>query len=156
MLPLAMAEPTKGRPGGSPAAHSRENQFAAESTRYASPLPSRNHAIVLVSKLHKPTMRALAYAKASRPNVLEAVMVSTDPRERDAIIDEWDRRGIDVPLKILYSPYREITRPIIEFVKSSSEPLELMINNKVIGQGETVKVGENFIVRPSGGQPKAR
>src|SRR5688572_32447284 len=33
---------------------------------------------------------------------------------------------------------------IIEFVKSSSEPLELLINNKVIGYGETVKVGENF------------
>ena len=36
---------------------------------------------------------------------------------------------------------------IIEFVKSSSEPLELLINNKVIGQGETVKVGENFGLR---------
>ena len=35
-------------------------------------LPTRVHAIVLVSKVHKPTMRALAYAKASRPNVLEA------------------------------------------------------------------------------------
>jgi hypothetical protein len=33
-------------------------------------LPTRVHAIVLVSKLHKPTMRALAYAKAARPNVL--------------------------------------------------------------------------------------
>ncbi len=62
-------------------------------------LPTRVHAIVLVSKVHKPTMRALAYAKASRPNVLEAVMVSTDPQERDRIIDEWDRRGIDIPLE---------------------------------------------------------
>ncbi len=33
---------------------------------------------------------------------------------------------------------------IIEFSKSSDQPLELMINNKVIGQGDTVKVGENF------------
>jgi flagellar motor switch protein FliN/FliY len=36
---------------------------------------------------------------------------------------------------------------IIEFVKSSSEPLELLVNNKVIGFGETVKVGENFGLR---------
>jgi flagellar motor switch protein FliN/FliY len=36
---------------------------------------------------------------------------------------------------------------IIEFVKSSSEPLDLMISNKPIGQGETVKVGENFGVK---------
>ncbi|QOV88523.1 FliM/FliN family flagellar motor switch protein [Humisphaera borealis] len=45
---------------------------------------------------------------------------------------------------------------IIEFVKSSSEPLELMINNKVVGQGETVKVGENFGLRITKvGDPKA-
>jgi flagellar motor switch protein FliN len=36
---------------------------------------------------------------------------------------------------------------IIEFGKSFDEPLELMINNKVIGLGETVKVGENFGLR---------
>jgi flagellar motor switch protein FliN len=36
---------------------------------------------------------------------------------------------------------------IIEFSKSSDEPLELLINNKVIGLGETVKVGENFGLR---------
>lgn len=36
---------------------------------------------------------------------------------------------------------------IIEFVKSSEEPLELLVNNKVIAVGETVKVGENFGLR---------
>ena len=45
-------------------------------------MPTRVHAIVLVSKLHKPTMRALAYAKATRPNILEAVFVDTDGVER--------------------------------------------------------------------------
>ncbi len=33
---------------------------------------------------------------------------------------------------------------IIEFFKASEEPLELMVNNKTIAIGETVKVGENF------------
>jgi len=33
---------------------------------------------------------------------------------------------------------------IVEFSKSSDEPLELLINNKPIGVGEAVKVGENF------------
>jgi len=36
---------------------------------------------------------------------------------------------------------------IIEFSKSNDEPLELMVNNKVIGQGEAVKVAENFGLR---------
>src|SRR5580698_2963659 len=39
------------------------------------------------------------------------------------------------------------TGAIIEFSKSSDEPLELMVNNKVVGLGEAVKVGENFGLR---------
>jgi flagellar motor switch protein FliN len=39
------------------------------------------------------------------------------------------------------------TGAIIEFAKSNDEPLELLINNKTIGVGETVKVGENFGLR---------
>jgi flagellar motor switch protein FliN/FliY len=36
---------------------------------------------------------------------------------------------------------------IIEFSKANGEPLELLINNKAIGLGEAVKVGENFGLR---------
>jgi len=39
------------------------------------------------------------------------------------------------------------TGAIIEFFKSSDEPLELLVNNKVIALGEAVKVGENFGLR---------
>ena len=53
-------------------------------------LPTRVHAIVLVSKLHKPTMRALAYAKASRPNILEAVFVDVDGSARAT---SWSTSG---------------------------------------------------------------
>ena len=81
-------------------------------------LPTRVHAIVLVSKVHKPTMRALAYAKASRPNLLEAVSVDTDSAATARLLEEWDDRNIDVPLKVLYSPYREIIRPIVEYTRS--------------------------------------
>jgi amino acid transporter len=78
-------------------------------------LPTKVHAIVLVSKLHKPTLRALAYAKATRPNVLEAVSVSSDDKSTKALVQEWDDRNLGVPLKVLYSPYREIVRPIVEY-----------------------------------------
>ncbi|MGW7366103.1 APC family permease [Streptomyces sp. NPDC054841] len=80
--------------------------------------PSRVHSIVLVSKVHRPTLRAVAYAKLMRSDKLEALSINVDPAETKALKDEWDRRGINVPLKILDSPYREITRPIIEYVKS--------------------------------------
>lgn len=88
-------------------------EIAAEETDKV--LPTRVHAIVLVSKLHKPTLRALAYAKASRPNVLEAVCVSTDAAETDRLLAAWDERRIDVPLKVLYSPYRELIKPIVDY-----------------------------------------
>ncbi|WP_283137955.1 APC family permease [Rhizohabitans arisaemae] len=81
-------------------------------------LPARTHAIVLVSKVHKPTMRALAYARATRPSTLEAISVAVDHEESRALQEEWDRRGVPVPLKILASPYREITKPILDYVKS--------------------------------------
>ncbi len=79
--------------------------------------PSRNHAIVLVSKLHAPTLRALAYAKATRPHDLTALTVAVDPNESRELLAEWDRRGIDMPLTVIDSPYREVTRPILDYVK---------------------------------------
>ena len=80
-------------------------------------LPTRVHALVLVSKIHKPTLRALAYARATRPSVLEAITVNVDPDETRSLEVEWERRAIPVTLKVLDSPYREITRPIIDYVR---------------------------------------
>src|ERR1700728_1336076 len=83
-------------------------------------LPSRNHAVVLVSKLHLPTLRALSYARATRPDVLEAVTVSVDDVETRALVRRWEESNISVPLKVIASPYREITRPILDYVKRVS------------------------------------
>lgn len=81
-------------------------------------LPSRVRAVVLVSKLHKPTLRALAFAKASRPSTLEAITVDVDPEETERLVQQWEEAGIPVPLKVVASPYREITNPALEFVKN--------------------------------------
>ena len=80
-------------------------------------LPARVHVLVLVSKIHKPTLRALAYARASRPTVLEAITVDVDHEDTVRLQEEWEREGIPVTLKILASPYREITRPILDYVR---------------------------------------
>ncbi|MGZ4560899.1 MAG: APC family permease [Mycobacteriaceae bacterium] len=80
-------------------------------------LPSRNHTIVLVSKLHKPTIRALAYARVMRPDVLEAVTVNVDDADTRALVKELEDREIPVKLKVVESPYREITRPVLDYVR---------------------------------------
>jgi amino acid transporter len=80
-------------------------------------LPSRNHALVLVSKLHLPTMRAIAYARATRPDELEGVTVNVDEEDTRTLTAEWEQLNLPLPLKVLESPYREITRPVLEYVK---------------------------------------
>ncbi|MCW2690817.1 MAG: DNA-binding protein [Mycobacterium sp.] len=84
-------------------------------------LPSRNHALVLVSKLHLPTMRALAYARATRPDMLEAITVNVDDAETRELVHRWEDSDITVPLKVIASPYREITRPVLDYVKRVSK-----------------------------------
>lgn len=100
--------------------------------------PSRVHGIVLVSKVHRPTLRALAYAKVMRFDRLEAISINVDPEETRALQKDWERRGINVPLKILDSPYREITRPVIEYVKnlrreSPRDVVSVVIPEYVVG-----------------------
>ncbi|MEH1014916.1 APC family permease [Micromonospora sp. CPCC 206060] len=82
-------------------------------------LPARNHAIVLVSKVHQPTLRAVAYAQATRPDTLTAVTVNVDEKDTRNLQAEWERRDVPVPLTVIDSPYREITRPILDFVASA-------------------------------------
>ncbi|MGY1839796.1 MULTISPECIES: APC family permease [unclassified Modestobacter] len=92
-------------------------------------LPSKVHAVVLVSKVHKPTLRALAFARATRPDVLTALTVNVDDAETRALQADWDRYDIPVPLTVLESPYREITRPVVDFVKDirRASPRELVV-----------------------------
>jgi len=81
-------------------------------------LPSRNHGVVLVSKLHAPTLRALAYAKATRPSDLIALTVAVNEDEERELREEWDARGMSVPLTVVASPYREVTRPVLDYVSA--------------------------------------
>ncbi|MCX4820166.1 APC family permease [Streptomyces sp. NBC_01142] len=80
--------------------------------------PSRVLAVVLVSTLHKPTLRALAYARAFRPDHLEALTVAVDREQSAALQRQWADYEIPVPLKVLDSPYREITGSVMEYVRS--------------------------------------
>ena len=80
-------------------------------------LPSRNYAIVLVSRLHLPTLRALAYARATRPDTLEAITVNVDDEGTRELVATWEAKDLPVQLKVLESPYREITKPLLEYVR---------------------------------------
>ncbi|WP_161897532.1 APC family permease [Gordonia spumicola] len=101
-------------------------------------LPSRTHSIVLVSTLHLPTRRALRYARATRPDVLEALTVNVDDRDTRKLVSEWEDSDLSVPLKVVASPYREVTRPIISYVRrirreSPRDVITVFIPEYVVG-----------------------
>ena len=79
-------------------------------------LPSRIHAVVLVSRLHRPTIRALGYARATRPDTLTALTVAITPEEVRQLESEWDEHDIPVPLTLVDSPYRDITGSVLRFI----------------------------------------
>ena len=83
-----------------------------------SALPSRVRAVILVTAVNKPTARAVAFARAMRPTTLEAVSVSVDPDETSRILEEWEAQDFPVPLKVLASPFRDMTNPFVNYVKS--------------------------------------
>jgi amino acid transporter len=77
-------------------------------------VPARVHGVVLVANLLAPTLQALAFAQASSPATLRAVTVADGDT---GIADDWRDRGIDLPLVVLESPYRETVRPIVRYLR---------------------------------------
>ena len=92
-------------------------------------LPSRIQAIVLVSRLHKPALRALALARAIRPDVVSAITLNVDEEETRHLRDEWERRAIPVPLTVLEAAYRDLVRPLVGHVKQlrQTQPTTVVI-----------------------------
>ncbi len=91
-------------------------------------LPSRVRAVVTVQGVTKPTLRALNFAKAMRPSSLIALTVGVDETETAALLEQWEAEDVGVPLTVLASPYREVTRPLIEYVRGmkSENPREIV------------------------------
>jgi amino acid transporter len=78
---------------------------------------SGDHAIVLVGRLQKPTLKALDYAIAARHESLEAVHCSIDDAQTAQLKRQWRRMRIRVPLRVVQSPYRDISFPLISYIK---------------------------------------
>lgn len=75
-------------------------------------------ALILMARIHKPTLRAMAYARATRPIEVSAVTVAVDGAAAARVSREWSDLGIQMPLIVLQSPSREITEPVVEYVRS--------------------------------------
>jgi amino acid transporter len=102
-------------------------------------LPSRNHAVVLVSRLHLPTLRAIYYARATRPSTLTAVTINLNDDDAEELLSQWKKHDVPVELVVLDSPYREITRPLLRYIRdlhrgSPRDVVTVFIPEYVVGR----------------------
>ncbi|HWI02003.1 MAG TPA: APC family permease, partial [Propionibacteriaceae bacterium] len=101
-------------------------------------LPSRIHAVVLVSKLHLPTLQALAFARATRPSSLVALTVRTSASETETLVQQWTSMEIPVPLTVVDSSYRDLTDPVLSYIsnihaESPRDVISVFIPEYVVG-----------------------
>jgi amino acid transporter len=102
-------------------------------------IPEIQHTVVVLvgPKVHLGVIQAIAYAKSLRPDFLHAVSVAHDREQADTLRTQWERFGIDVPLDIVKSEYREINRPVLEYIEEldrrwSSDVVTVVIPELVV------------------------
>jgi amino acid transporter len=93
-----------------PVAHAEDPRRVMEGWRHV--------AVVLVSGVHNATVRSLRYASSLRADDVHAVHVEVDTHETEAVREAWNDRDLGVHLEVLPSPYRQIAKPIHEYVRA--------------------------------------
>ncbi len=101
-------------------------------------LPSRIHAIILISQLNEPALKALAFARAIRPSTITALRVDTDSERTRHLIEEWDDRDMQVPLTVVDSPFRDLTQPVLDYLATIQigprDAVEVFVPEYVVGR----------------------
>lgn len=75
-----------------------------------------DYAIVLMDKLTAPQLKALDYALSSKHDLLEVVHIGVDPETSAQFEKDWIAYGIQVPLRIIPSPFRDFGAPLSEYL----------------------------------------
>ena len=84
--------------------------------------------VVLVGGINKGVLHGLQYAKSLNPDRLVAVTVASDDDDRIRIEKQWAEFKVPIELNIMHSPYRELTRPVMQFL----DELDARYNDDII------------------------
>lgn len=85
------------------------------------PAALRHTVVILVGRVHRGVPQAVAYAKTLNPHHLVAVTVEVEEGSTDVIEAEWASLATDIPLEVVPSPYRELTRPVLDYIDGLDE-----------------------------------
>lgn len=79
--------------------------------------PARNYACILVSGVHNAALQAIEFAETLNPTDIRAVSFGLDPVATEKLGDQWLAERIPHPLEIEDSPFRDIGRSLVEYVR---------------------------------------
>lgn len=72
--------------------------------------------VVLVGSVNRGVLDAVQYARSLAPERLIAVSVVTDLDEQERLARDWADHDMPIELHSVASPYREITRPVLDYL----------------------------------------
>ncbi len=75
-----------------------------------------HYVVVLVGSVNRGTLEAIAYARSLSPERIIALSIVQDADEERALHEQWEQHGINIELHTVSSPYRELTRPVLDYI----------------------------------------
>jgi hypothetical protein len=97
-----------------------EPQTAAQLQRIGALMETepKSTVVLFVSQVNQITARSLYFARALSPHQVHAVTIKSDDTRLARLEEQWAEMGVDVPLEVVESPYREFVRPAVQHVRS--------------------------------------
>jgi amino acid transporter len=78
----------------------------------------RTTVVLFVSQVNELTARSIALGRGLSPDDFHATTIASDPARVLTLQRTWTEMEITVPLVVVDSPYREFTRPAVEYIRS--------------------------------------
>ena len=79
--------------------------------------PRRTHTmVVLVGGLNRGALEAFQYARSLAPDRIMGLSVIYEDSDREKVTKAWTEHDVPFPLELVYSPYRNLTRPVLRFL----------------------------------------
>jgi hypothetical protein len=76
----------------------------------------RHGVVVLVGNVNRSALMAMRYARSIHADETVAISVAIDEDHTEALLKQWEDFGLSMPLEILDSPYRDLTRIVLDFL----------------------------------------
>lgn len=106
---------------------------------------SSTQCILLIHDINKPFLKAINYANSISNNIT-ALHVCRHPEHAKSLRKEWEDLGIPIELKIILTPYRDIIKPMDDYLIEREAQLQPGENISVISIKLVMKHWYDYIL----------